>query len=96
MNKIIFREDLAQNVVKLVVDAPLIAAKRKAGQFIILRTKAQGSERVPLTIADADPVKGTLTLVFQVVGKSTAELAPLNNGDSINDLGGPLCKHTDL
>ncbi|MBT3181723.1 MAG: sulfide/dihydroorotate dehydrogenase-like FAD/NAD-binding protein [Deltaproteobacteria bacterium] len=96
MNKILTRNQLSENVVKLTIEAPVIAKKRKAGQFIILRTHKKRSERIPLTIADADALKGTITLVFQVVGKSTAELAAFQVGDSINDLVGPLGKATHI
>lgn len=96
MNKILGKELLADNVVKLTIEAPEIAKKRKAGQFIIFRTFAQKSERIPLTIADANAKAGTITLVFQTVGKSTAELGELNVGDSIHDLVGPLGKATHV
>lgn len=96
MNTVLEREPLAENVVRMKIKAPSIAAKRKAGQFIILRTHAEKSERIPLTIADADPKAGTITLVFQTVGKSTAELADLKAGDSIHDLVGPLGKPTHV
>ncbi len=92
MNRIIRRNQLSDNVVELVVESPVIARKRRAGQFIILRTHASKAERIPLTIADADSNAGTITLVFQVVGKSTAELSNLKEGDSIHDLAGPLGK----
>jgi ferredoxin--NADP+ reductase len=96
MNEVLERIQLASNVVRIKVKAPVIAAKRKAGQFIVLRTHAAHSERIPLTIADADPKAGTITLVFQLVGKSTAELAELKIGDSIHDLVGPLGKPTHV
>jgi len=96
MNEILMREILAENVVRMRVSAPIIAKKRRAGQFIIFRTFAEKSERIPLTIADADPEEGSITLVFQVVGKSTAELADLKTGDSIHDLAGPLGKPTHV
>lgn len=96
MNEILMRENLAENVVRMRVHAPVIAKKRKAGQFIILRTFAEKSERIPLTIADADPKEGSITLVFQVVGKSTAELSDLKKGDHIHDLVGPLGKSTHV
>lgn len=96
MSKILERIELAENVVKMKIEAGAIAKKRKAGQFIILRTAADHSERIPLTIADADPKVGTITIVYQVVGKSTAELADLKVGDSINDLIGPLGKPTHI
>jgi len=96
MNEVLERTQLAENVVRLTVKAPVIASKRRAGQFVILRTNADKSERIPLTIADADPQKGTITLVFQVVGKSTAQLAGLKVGDAISDLVGPLGKPTHV
>jgi ferredoxin--NADP+ reductase len=96
VNEILMRENLAENVVRMRVRAPVIAKKRRAGQFIILRTFAEKSERIPLTIADADPEEGSITLVFQVVGKSTAELADLKKGDHIHDLVGPLGKPTHV
>ena len=81
--------------VRLVVPAPLIAKKRKAGQFVIIRVHEEG-ERIPLTIADADAEAGTLTLVSQSVGKSTAHLATLEEGDEIADLVGPLGRPTHI
>lgn len=96
MNEILMREVLAENVVRIKVSTPIIAKKRRAGQFIIFRTFAEKSERIPLTIADADPEEGSIILVFQVVGKSTAELADLKVGDSIHDLVGPLGKPTHV
>lgn len=96
MNEILMRENLAENVVRMRVLAPVVAKKRQAGQFIIFRTFAEKSERIPLTIADADPEEGSVTLVFQVVGKSTAELADLKKGDHIHDLVGPLGKPTHV
>ena len=71
------------------IDAPYIAAQAEAGQFIIYRVDEKG-ERVPLTIADYDREKGTITIIFQVVGASTTELARLNEGDYIHDVVGPL------
>jgi len=89
MYKIINREQLASCVYKIEVEAPLIAKVRKPGQFIALRIDEQG-ERFPLTICDANPQKGTLTLVFQAVGKSSFQLSGLQTGDYIHDLVGPL------
>lgn len=89
MNKIVKRKALSNDVFLMEVEAPLIARKRKAGQFIILRVSAEG-ERFPLTIADADPKKGTITLIFQAVGKSTRALARMEEGEEIPDLVGPL------
>lgn len=78
-----------------VVDAPHIAAKARPGNFIILRVNEFG-ERVPLTIADRDPEAGTITLVFLVIGKSTAQLYELEEGDRLHDLCGPLGKPTHI
>ncbi len=89
------REQLAPRVVELVVQAPRIAAKRKPGQFVIARL-ADGAERIPLTIADADSSAGTITLVIQSVGKSTADLCDIDVGDAIRDVAGPLGRPTDL
>lgn len=95
MHEIVSREELAPNTYRIRVHAPLIAEKRRAGQFIILMTHAT-SERVPLTLVDSDTEEGTITLVFQAVGKSTLELAALNVGDSIAELAGPLGRPTHI
>ena len=95
MNKIISKEQFSENVVKLVIDAPLIAKSRKAGHFVIVRSNEKG-ERIPLTIADADPVKGTITLVIQAVGESSREIINLNEGDYIKDVVGPLGQATHI
>ena len=79
----------------LVIDAPHIAKKAKPGNFVILRLTTNG-ERIPLTIADTDPEAGTITIVYLVVGKSSALLETLNEGDSILDLAGPLGKATHI
>lgn len=89
MFKIVTRKQLNENVVLMEIAAPFIAAKAEAGQFIIYRVNEQG-ERVPLTIADYDREKGTITIIFQVIGGSTMELAKLNEGDFIHDVVGPL------
>lgn len=85
----------AGTTMEMVVEAPLVAKKCLAGQFIIFRLDEYG-ERVPLTIADYDREKGTVTIVFQPVGKSTMMLAELNEGDSILDFVGPLGKPTHM
>jgi NAD(P)H-flavin reductase len=95
MNKIISKEYFSANVVKFEVEAPLIAKSRLAGHFVIVRTGAKG-ERVPLTIADSDLKKGTITLVVQQVGVSSTKLCALNEGDYITDLVGPLGKATHI
>jgi len=86
---------LAASVKQFKVAAPEIAKKRKPGQFVVLRTHEEG-ERIPLTIADADPSGGTITLIFQEVGKSTMQLGKLKAGDSILDLIGPLGRPTHI
>ena len=86
---------LAASVKQLRVAAPEIAKKRKPGQFVVLRTHEEG-ERIPLTIADGDPAAGTITLIFQEVGKSTMHLGKLKAGDSILDLIGPLGRPTHI
>ena len=95
INKIISKEHFSEKVFKLVVDAPLIAKSRKAGHFVIVRVGEKG-ERMPLTIAAADPVKGTITLVVQEVGLSSTRLCELNEGDYITDVVGPLGKATHI
>ncbi len=96
MNKIVSKKQLSANVYRLEVEAPLIAKERKAGQFIILQVNEEFGERVPLTIADADPAKGTITLIFQSVGATTIKLAKLEEGDSIPAVLGPLGRPTDI
>jgi ferredoxin--NADP+ reductase len=80
---------------ELTLDAPHIAAKAKPGNFVILRVCAEG-ERIPLTIADTDKKAGTITIVYLVLGKTTAHLETLKEGDDILDLCGPLGKDTDI
>src|SRR5512136_1931562 len=95
MNKILEKKFFSEKVVRLVVECPKIAKSRRAGNFVILRV-GQNGERFPLTIADADAVKGTITLVAQIVGVSSYKLAALEPGDFITDLVGPLGKPTDI
>ena len=95
MNKIISKEYFSANVVKFTVDAPLIAKARRAGHFVIVRVGEKG-ERIPLTIADADMSKGTITLVVQRMGVSSTKLCALEAGDYITDLVGPLGKATHI
>ena len=95
MNKIVSKEYFSPNVVKLEVESPLIAKARKAGHFVIVRVGEKG-ERIPLTIADADVRKGTITLVVQRMGVSSHKLCALNEGDSITDLVGPLGQATHI
>jgi ferredoxin--NADP+ reductase len=95
MNKIVKKEILSENVVKLEVEAPLIAKARKAGHFVIVKVGKYG-ERIPLTIAAADTQKGTITLVIQKIGVSSKKICALNEGDEITDLVGPLGKATHI
>ena len=93
MFKILDKKMLNPTVAQIVIDAPLIAKKAEAGQFIILRATAQ-SERMPLTIAAYGREDGTITLIFQIVGAGTTELNALNTGDAIEDCVGPLGEPT--
>ncbi|MEG1574414.1 MAG: sulfide/dihydroorotate dehydrogenase-like FAD/NAD-binding protein [Bacteroidales bacterium] len=95
MNKIIGKEHFSENVIKLVVEAPLIAKARKAGHFVIVRAGEKG-ERIPLTIAQSDSQKGTITLVIQAVGKSTKKICSLEVGDYLTDVVGPLGQATHI
>lgn len=95
MNKIIEKEYFSEAVVKLVVEAPHIARSRKAGHFVIVRTGEKG-ERIPLTIAAADTDKGTITLIIQKVGVTSARICELEEGDEITDVVGPLGKPTHI
>jgi ferredoxin--NADP+ reductase len=95
MNKIVSKEYFSANVIKFEVEAPLIAKSRKAGHFVMVKVGAKG-ERIPLTIADADLQKGTITLVVQKMGVSSSKLCALNEGDYITDLVGPLGKATHI
>lgn len=95
MNRIVTKEFFSENVVKLEVEAPLIAKARKPGNFVILRVSENG-ERVPLTIAVADEARGTITLIAQKVGVSTEKLARMEPGDHLIDLVGPLGRATDI
>ncbi|MBB5182799.1 sulfide/dihydroorotate dehydrogenase-like FAD/NAD-binding protein [Catenisphaera adipataccumulans] len=85
------KQPLNPTVTKMVIDAPFVAKRAKAGQFIILRVNENG-ERIPLTIEDSDPEKGTVSIVYQIVGGTTMKLNALNEGDSLHDFVGPLGK----
>lgn len=95
MSKIIEKEYFSDAVVKLVVEAPHIAKSRKAGHFVIVKTGKKG-ERIPLTIAAADVEKGTITLIIQKVGVTSAKICALEAGDEISDVVGPLGKPTHI
>lgn len=95
MNRIVSKEHFSEAVVKLEVEAPLIARSRKAGHFVIVRCGEHG-ERIPLTIADADVARGTITLVVQAVGESTKKIYALGVGDCLTDVVGPLGQATKI
>lgn len=94
-NQIISKRVLNEQVVEMKIYSPLVAKKAEAGQFIIFRTDEFG-ERIPLTIADFDREKGSVTIIFQKVGKSTNCLAEMNEGDKLLDFVGPLGKESEL
>ena len=95
MFQIVRKQEMAKGtIIRFDINAPKIAKKVKAGQFVIIRVNDTG-ERVPLTVADKDEFAGTITLIFQVVGKSTALMRSLNEGDLIKDVVGPLGKAAD-
>lgn len=94
MYKIVSKQVLNPTVTKMEIEAPLIAKKAQPGQFIILRTDENG-ERIPLTVADYDREKGTVTIIFQIVGATTNQLNSFNKGDYIHDFVGPLGKPTE-
>ena len=93
--RILNKERLAPSIYRIVLDAPLIARKHRAGQFVILRVSPTG-ERIPLTVLDKDPAAGTIAIVFQVVGKSTMMLEDLEAGQEVLDLVGPLGHPTEV
>lgn len=95
MYKIVKKRNLNETMTLMEIEAPFVAAKARAGQFIILRVDEIG-ERIPLTIADYDSINGTVTIIFQKVGKTTYKLATLNEGDYISDFVGPLGKASEL
>ena len=95
MFEVISNEILAENLHKMVVSAPRVARARKPGQFVVVRL-AQGEERIPLTIGDADPEAGTITLFIQAVGASTRRIVDTKAGAFIRDVAGPLGKETHI
>ena len=92
--KVVNRRELNPTVTMLEIDAPLVAAKAEAGQFVILRVDAEG-ERIPLTVAGYDREKGTVSIIFQIVGATTAKLNSKKVGDEIEDFVGPLGRATE-
>lgn len=95
MFKIVYKKELSPGIFHMDIEAPRVAKKAKAGQFIVLRVDENG-ERIPLTIADFDRDNGTITLIFQAVGASTMELSKRNVGDSIVDFVGPLGQPSEI
>ena len=96
MYKILKKERFSPEVFSMEIEAPMIARERKAGQFVIVQKGGDFNERIPLTIADADPEKGTITIVFQRVGAGTFLLSQLEVGDYIENVVGPLGKPTHI
>lgn len=95
MNKIVHKEFFSDKVVSIWVEAPMIAKSRKAGHFVIVRTDEKG-ERIPLTIANSDVDEGTINLIIQTVGVTSAKIAAMNEGDYLLDVVGPLGAATDV
>jgi len=95
MSKILEKEYFSKNVVKIILDAPEIAKSRKPGHFVIIKIGDKG-ERIPLTIASSDSEKGTITLVVQTVGVTSAKLINLEVGDEVTDVVGPLGEATHI
>ncbi|OLU45722.1 sulfide/dihydroorotate dehydrogenase-like FAD/NAD-binding protein [Faecalibaculum rodentium] len=95
MYKILRKEALNPTVTRMVIDAPHVARRAKAGQFIILRVDEAG-ERIPLTIAGADPETGEVTIIFQVVGKTTMLLNAMDEGQQLQDFAGPLGRPSEI
>ena len=96
MNTILKKTQLSDDVFQMRVAAPLIAEERKPGQFVIVQIDSNFGERIPLTIADADTKDGSITLIFQVVGKTTMRLAALKEGEQIENILGPLGRPTHI
>ena len=94
MFEILEKRSLNPTVTLMKIYAPRVAAKGEPGQFIILRTDENG-ERIPLTIADFDRDKGTVTIIFQIVGATTEKLNHLNEGECLHDFVGPLGRATE-
>ena len=95
MFKVISNEELAPQVHRMVVEAPRVAAARRPGQFVIVH-HTEGAERIPLTIADADPQAGTITLIIQAVGAGTQAIVATPPGGHIQSVAGPLGRPTEI
>ncbi len=96
MNKVLEKIQLSEQVFRMKLEAPLIAEERRAGQFVIVQKDTEYGERIPLTIADADAGEGSITIIFQTVGKTTTELSEFEPGDYIENVLGPLGKPTHI
>lgn len=96
MHRILEKQQLSEQVYLMKIEAPLIARERKPGQFVILQLDTNFGERIPLTIADANPNDGSITIIFQAVGKTTLNLAALNAGEEIANVLGPLGNPTHI
>ena len=96
MYHILRKQKLADKVFRMEIEAPLIAGERAAGQFVIVQPDTDFGERIPLTIADANPEAGSITLIFQAVGKTTVQLSQMSKGDSIANVLGPLGNPTHI
>jgi ferredoxin--NADP+ reductase len=95
-HKIVSKKQLSEDVFTADVEAPFIAQAAKPGQFVIIAITSEYSERIPLTIADADPQRGTINIIWQRVGKTTSELADMKTGDQIANVVGPLGRPTHI
>ena len=95
MYQIVEKRPLSHNITLMQIEAPLVAKKAQPGQFVILRATKDG-ERIPLTISGTDTVRGTVCIIFQIVGATTRQLNTLEEGDSLADFAGPLGKPTEL
>lgn len=95
MVRLIKKEQLTEDIVRFEIEAPVIAEKARAGQFVIIRTHEEG-ERIPLTIADSNPGKGIISIVILRAGKTTCNLMNMAQGDSIRDVVGPLGRETEI
>ena len=96
MNLILTKERLSEQVYRMRVRTPLIAAERQPGQFVILQLDTEFGERIPLTIVDSDVDEGSITLIFQVVGRTTHQLAEMDAGEKIANLVGPLGQPSEI
>lgn len=96
MNKVLYKERLSDEVFRMRIEAPLIAKERHPGQFVIIQIDTDYGERIPLTIADADPEEGSITIIFQTVGNTTHRLARIEVGKSIENVLGPLGQPTHI